>query len=558
MICFALLSLISLVSSNVSFGQTASHEEVPDASSPPVRVMSFNIRYGTAEDGINRWENRQEFLVETILAFDPDLLGTQETLATQRDFLAGRLSGYEVVAAGRQDGQNAGEMTAVFFRKSRFKKLAGGHFWLSETPDTIGSKGWDAALPRMATWVKLQDLQAPKSKPVLLLNTHFDHRGVQARIQAARLIRQQLGVLGKDCRLIATGDFNADEGSEPHQALFGEADDDQPSLVDTYRAFHTEIGTNQTDLQPGTFSGFQATAASPRRIDWIGCSEDWEVRLAGIDRTARRGRSPSDHFPVTAVLRRKPSRPTLRVLCYNIHHGRGVDGQVDLLRLAKVIRATDADLVALQEVDNKTGRTNQVDQTAELARLTGLFGVFGKAIDYDGGEYGQAVLARFPIGKGTVHTLPGTPAQEQRIAFEVRINCKWPQKQTADLPAPQNAQRHQLAFVTTHLHHRNAQFREQQVAKLNQLFTQAKHEVILAGDLNATPESQAMGQFEKGWTVATAEPELLTYPASKPTKQIDYILFRSARLRSLSAEVLNEAVASDHRPVLAVLELLPR
>ena len=126
-----------------------------------VRVMSFNIRYGTANDGINRWELRKEFLVDTIRDFDPDLLGTQETLASQRDYLADALKSYAVVAAGRDDGKQAGEMAALYYRKDRFEAIDEGHFWLSETPEKVGSKGWDAALPRIATWVKLKDLRSP-------------------------------------------------------------------------------------------------------------------------------------------------------------------------------------------------------------------------------------------------------------------------------------------------------------------------------------------------------------------------------------------------------------
>src|SRR6478735_1787061 len=123
----------------------------------PVRVMSFNIRYGTARDGDNHWDKRKDFLATTITAFDPDLLGTQETLAFQRDFLTEKLKGHAAFGAGRDDGKDRGEMAALFYRTARFEKLAGGHFWLSETPDRVGSKGWDAALPRIASWVKLKD-----------------------------------------------------------------------------------------------------------------------------------------------------------------------------------------------------------------------------------------------------------------------------------------------------------------------------------------------------------------------------------------------------------------
>ncbi len=506
------------------------------SSSVPVRVMSFNIRYGTANDGENHWNKRKEFLVETITNFDPDLLGTQETLAFQRDYLAEKLSGYEVFAAGRDDGKDKGEMAALYYRTSRFEKLEGGHFWLSETPEKVGSLGWDAALPRIVTWVKLRDRIAG-GPPILFLNTHFDHRGTKARQQSAQLIRAKLGELGAGCRLVVTGDFNAGEGSGPYQALFAAVREQPSPLVDTFRVRYPQRGKNE-----GTFTAFQASKTSGARIDWIACSRDWEVRLANIDRTAREGRTPSDHFAVTAVLRAVSDnqKPILRILCYNIHHGRGTDDKVDLLRLAKVIRAADPDLVALQEVDQKTKRTNGVEQTAELARLTDLYGRFGRAIDYQGGEYGQAILSRFPLGTSSIHQLPGEPEREQRIAFEVRLNL-------AD---------QECSFVTTHLHHQQDKLRQRQATKLNELFAEVVRPVILAGDFNATPESQPMALLRKHWQIATSDPKLLTYPSEKPTKQIDYILYRpTQRFEVLEAKVIDEPLASDHRPVLAVLRL---
>src|SRR5437660_4595583 len=136
------------------FATSNSHAAEP---APPVRVMTFNIRYGTAADGENHWDKRKEFLVQTIKAFDPDLLGTQETLGFQRDYLAQNLSGFGVVGVGRDDGKEQGEMMALYYRQARFEKTAEGHFWLSETPETAGSKSWDSSLPRMLRWVKLQD-----------------------------------------------------------------------------------------------------------------------------------------------------------------------------------------------------------------------------------------------------------------------------------------------------------------------------------------------------------------------------------------------------------------
>ncbi len=263
-----------------------------------VRVMSFNIRYGTANDGDNHWTRRREFVVETIQAFDPDLLGTQETLGFQRDYLARHLPDYDCLGVGRNDGRQSGEMMALYFKRTRFEKIAGGHFWLSETPAKVGSKSWDSSLPRMVTWVKLRDRRAADARPVLFLNTHFDHRGPKARLESARLIRRQIAVLGRGCSVIVTGDFNAGENSEPYRALFGRVEDRASPLVDAFRTAHPEAVPGE-----GTFSGFKAGATRGARIDWIGVSRDWGIVQVKIDRTALNGRTPSDHFPVTAVLR---------------------------------------------------------------------------------------------------------------------------------------------------------------------------------------------------------------------------------------------------------------
>lgn len=263
-----------------------------------VRVMSYNIRYGTANDGENHWDKRKEFLLATIKAFDPDLLGTQETLGFQRDYLAAHLPQYDVLGVGRDDGKDAGEMTALYYRRDRFEKLAGGHFWLSETPDVPGSKSWDSSLTRMVTWVKLRDRKAPKLQPLMFFNTHFDHRGVQARLESARLLRRRVAEAGKTCRVILTGDFNAGADSEPYRAMFGTEGGQSAPLVDVFRLQHPV----QTGDE-GTFSGFKVSATSGPRIDWIGVVRGWQISEAAIDRTERDGRTPSDHFAMKAVLR---------------------------------------------------------------------------------------------------------------------------------------------------------------------------------------------------------------------------------------------------------------
>jgi endonuclease/exonuclease/phosphatase family metal-dependent hydrolase len=265
---------------------------------PTVRVMTFNIRFGTARDGVNHWDHRKDFLVETIKQFDPDLLGTQETLGFQRDFLAQQLTSYDVFGVGRDDGRESGEMMALYFKRERFEKIEGGHFWLSESPDKPGSKSWDSSLPRLASWVRLKDRKQPAAEPFVFLNTHFDHLGSIARFESARLVRRKLEELGHGQPLILTGDFNSGELTGPYKALFESIGDERSPVVDAYRKLHPERKAGE-----GTFSRFLPDPTDGPRIDWIGVSRDWQILKVEIDRSSRDGRTASDHFAVTAELR---------------------------------------------------------------------------------------------------------------------------------------------------------------------------------------------------------------------------------------------------------------
>lgn len=231
----------------------------------------------------------------------------------------------------------------------------------------------------------------------------------------------------------------------------------------------------------------------------------------------------------------------LKVLSYNIHHGEGTDERVDLARQAEVIRKADPDLVALQEVDDRTQRTGGIDQTEQLAELTGLKGRFAKQLDYEGGGYGQAVLSRFPLSEVQVHWLPGRPERQRRIAASVTVDLG---EQT-------------LTFVTTHLHHFDEQFRREQAEALNSLLAAGDGPIVLAGDLNAVPGSGPIATLEKHWSSATAgEAQALTYPAQRPERQLDYVFVRpSNRIRVTSAKVIEESIASDHRPLLVEFEV---
>src|SRR5688572_15142015 len=212
--------LFLLVASALSASPAAPPPAAAARADATLRVMSFNIRYGTAKDGPDHWARRRELLVDTIRKFDPDLLGTQETLLEQAEFLAEKFPQYAWLGVGRDDGKRKGESVAIYWKKDRFEKQDGGHFWLSETPDVPASKSWDTSLTRMATWVKLRDRKADgRASQLVWVNTHFDHMGKQARLESGKVIRAWLRKNAADLPVVVTGDFNTDAGSAPFKAL---------------------------------------------------------------------------------------------------------------------------------------------------------------------------------------------------------------------------------------------------------------------------------------------------------------------------------------------------
>lgn len=235
----------------------------------------------------------------------------------------------------------------------------------------------------------------------------------------------------------------------------------------------------------------------------------------------------------------------LTVLSYNIHHAEGVDGKLDVERISRVILSVKPDLVALQEVDKNVKRSESVDQPAELARLTKMNVVFGANIDLQGGHYGNAILSRHPISKHQNHLLPNIDKSEQRGVIEAEIMLP-------DMKQP-------LLLLATHFDfRRDERERLESVKVINELAAKhAARPALLAGDLNATPESKTLEQLAGSWKRANAEP-LPTIPVKEPKQQIDFILYRPQnRWKVVEVKVLDEAVASDHRAIVATLELLP-
>lgn len=237
----------------------------------------------------------------------------------------------------------------------------------------------------------------------------------------------------------------------------------------------------------------------------------------------------------------RPARIT--VLTYNIYHGEDAQGGSNLDAVARVINRLKPDLVALQEVDNKTERAKGLDLTFELSRRTGMEGVFGQAMPYSGGGYGEAVLTRLPILGARNHPLPYVGEAEPRAALEITVPL---------------ANGESLRFVGTHLDHQeDPENRLMQARRLVELYADSTGPVILAGDLNATPQSEPMALLLAQWACACQARAESTFPAAEPTRKIDYILYRPQdRWRIIETRVIDETVASDHRPVWAVLELL--
>jgi endonuclease/exonuclease/phosphatase family metal-dependent hydrolase len=261
------------------------------SSSSPVSVMTFNVRYGTADDGANAWPERRHLVFDVVRRHDPDIVGVQEALRFQLDELLAELPSYGSVGVGRADGADDGEHVPVLYRTSRFRVLDSGTFWLSDTPTVPGSSTWGNTIPRIATWARLDDRRTDVNW--LVLNVHLDHRSQPSREQSTALLRRWISTTRRTGDVVVlTGDFNA---GELNPAITTLTRDDE--LVDTFRVVHpdaTEVGTF------GAFTGRRDGA----KIDYVLAEPSTRVLAAEIVRDNVEEQYPSDHYPVTAVLGR--------------------------------------------------------------------------------------------------------------------------------------------------------------------------------------------------------------------------------------------------------------
>jgi endonuclease/exonuclease/phosphatase family metal-dependent hydrolase len=255
-----------------------------------LKVMTYNIRYKNGGDGINNWCHRKKKVVNVIQRQQPDVLAVQEAMRSQMNYLSRKLSGYQYVGVGRNNGKKKGEYAALFYKKSRLKVENSGYFWLSETPNIPGSTGWDASCTRIATWAEYRDTVLQKS--FVVLTTHLDHAGVNARVQSILAIKKWYSSLSVQKPTIICGDFNFQPFEEPYALFF----DNETNWEEA----------RPNDYNQGTFCGFKKDKTDCKTIDYVFHTSEWTVEQFEVLTDNDGTYYPSDHLPVVVTVRLKP------------------------------------------------------------------------------------------------------------------------------------------------------------------------------------------------------------------------------------------------------------
>lgn len=273
----SVLSLIlcaSFVFSTQSYAQEQGDRE-------DLRAISYNIRYDNPEDGIHNWHLRKDRMQQFLTSENPDVFGIQEGMIQQVQYLDSALVDYSYVGVGRNDGMTEGEYTAIFYDTTKMSLVASGTFWLSQTPEKP-SKGWDAALPRICTYARF----LRNGKSLLVLNTHFDHRGEKARIESAKLIVEKIAELNDAGHpIILMGDFNLTPESHGIQWIATQLED---------------YGDQLNPDPQGTWCSFEAGGVLDRRIDYIFTKNLSVSSYRHLVPQRLGGHHLSDHLPVLA------------------------------------------------------------------------------------------------------------------------------------------------------------------------------------------------------------------------------------------------------------------
>lgn len=231
-------------------------------------------------------------------------------------------------------------------------------------------------------------------------------------------------------------------------------------------------------------------------------------------------------------------KPTVTVASYNIRHGANIDFKMNLDATTKVLKNLKSDIIALQEVDNGCSRSGNVKQAEWLGKQLGMHHAFGKFMNYDGGQYGMAILSKFPILETKRHVLPS--GAEPRIALEIIVEPTKGKK---------------VSFICIHFDYTSEARRQPQIKALFKALESTTHPVVLVGDFNTQPDSESIALFKTDWKNIPKLGQNLTFPADKPDREIDYIMTRDLPITTETCTVIKEEKASDHRPLKAVLPL---
>ena len=256
-------------------------------SAQELKIMSYNIRYDNAGDGEDRWDLRKAELVDLIKAQNASIIGIQEGLYHQVQYLDSCLTHFTFSGVGRDDGKTKGEYSAIFYNTEIFTKEKELTFWLSETPDTI-SVGWDASMERICSYVKLKHKET--GNVIHVFNTHFDHIGKEARLESAMLIIDKIMELCyEDEYIILMGDFNAEPESDAIMQLNG---------------FFNDLNHSRYHIEgpAGTFTGFNPEAIAENRIDYVFTANLEVLSYTHLDARRKNGRKISDHLPVLVTI----------------------------------------------------------------------------------------------------------------------------------------------------------------------------------------------------------------------------------------------------------------
>lgn len=248
-----------------------------------ISAVSFNIRYDSPNDGANIWELRKDGLTRLLHNLEPDVIGTQEGLKHQLDFVQSALSNYKMIGVDREDN-GKGEYSSIFYNTNALKLIDSNTFWLSPTPDSP-SKGWDAALNRICTYGIFENKTS--GKRFLVLNTHYDHMGNTARKESSKLIIKKIEEFNPDqLPVLLLGDFNSEPKNAPIQTILKVLKDGQ------------QISKTKTIGPIGTYSGFDTQAKLNRRIDYIFTKDLIVLSYKHLADRLSNGNWPSDHLPV--------------------------------------------------------------------------------------------------------------------------------------------------------------------------------------------------------------------------------------------------------------------